>query len=158
MPSERTAHATSRRGDDDRAESPVDVTPEHAHCFICGDFHPGSWGLSFAKTEDGGVETKFAVGSELQGYDNIVHGGVIATLLDAAMTHCLFHRGIQAVTGDLRVRFLHPVCCDTTMEIRAWLLFSCPPLYQLKGEITFEGLVMAKAEGKFMKREKDDAA
>ena len=140
------------------AELPTKVVPGHAHCLLCGDFHPGSWGLSFAPTEDGGVGTQFAAGSELQGYENMVHGGVIATLLDAAMTHCLFHRGIQAVTGDLRVRYLHPVCCNTTVEIRARLHFSCPPLYHLQAEITCAGLVLARAEGKFMRREKDDAA
>jgi hypothetical protein len=140
------------------AELPANVVPGHAHRLLCGDLHPGFWGLSFTKSEEGGVQAKFSAGSELQGYNTILHGGVIATLLDTAMTHCLFHRGIQAVTGDLRVRFLHPVCCETTMEIRAWLLFSCPPLYQLKAEIRFEGLVMAWAEGKFMQREKDDAA
>lgn len=139
-------------------EPPAEAVPGHAHCLLCGDFHPRSWGLSFAKTEEGGAGTKFRAGSEQQGYDNLLHGGVIATLLDAAMTHCLFHRGIQAVTGDLRVRFLHPVRCNTTMEIRALLLFSCPPLYHLKAEITFEGRVMARAEGKFMRRETIDAA
>lgn len=139
-------------------ELSAEVVPGHAHCLLCGDFHPGSWGLSFVKTEEGGVGTKFTAGSELQGYDNLLHGGVIATLLDAAMTHCLFHRGIQAVTGDLRVRYLHPVRCHTTMDLSARLLFSCPPLYHLKAEMVFEGRVMARAEGKFMRRETIDAA
>ena len=66
------------------------------------------------------------------------------------MTHCLFHREIRAVTGDLRVRFVHAVPCEATMEIRAWLLSSDPPLYRLKSEVKINGRLMAWAEAKFM--------
>lgn len=95
---------------------------------------------------------KCVAGSNLQGYDNIVHGGVIATLLDAAMTHCLFHRGIQAVTGELRIRYLHPVACNVPIVLRARLLCSCPPLYHLQAEVRCGDRRMARAEGKFMRR------
>lgn len=46
----------------------------------------------------------------LQEYEGQLHGRVISSLLDAAMTHCLFHHGIEAVTGELYVRFVffHP--------------------------------------------------
>lgn len=135
------------------AELPGNVLNGHAHCLLCGDLHPRSWRLSFVKTEDGSVQTLFVAGSELQGYDNMLHGGVIATLLDSAMTHYLFHHAVQAVTGDLRVRFLHPVACNIPVEIKAWLLFSCPPLYHLQAEMLCGGQLMAKAEGKFMRRE-----
>jgi acyl-coenzyme A thioesterase PaaI-like protein len=124
----------------------------HRHCVLCGEFHPGSWRLSFQMNRDGEVRTEFVAGSELQGYENILHGGVIASLLDAAMTHCLFHHGIQAVTGDLHIRFLHPVACNVPVELRARLLFSCPPLYHLRAEIFCGEQLQAKGEGKFMRR------
>lgn len=110
------------------AKLTADVQSGHSHCCLCGDFHPRSWRLSFEEMAEGGVKTKFVAGSELQGYANVLHGGVIASLLDSAMTHCLFHPGVQAVTGDLRVRFLHPVAFNVPLELRAQLLFSCPPL------------------------------
>lgn len=135
------------------AALPAEVTRGHEHCVLCGDFHPRSWRLSFTPSEDGGVWTKFVAGAELQGYDNLLHGGVIASLLDAAMTHCLFYHSIQAVTGDLRVRFLQPTACNVSLELRAWLLFSCPPLYHLRAEMRCGGQLTAKAEGKFMRRE-----
>lgn len=120
---------------------------------LCGPFHPGSWRLSFAQAGDGEVHTTFIAGSELQGYENILHGGVIASLLDAAMTHCLLHQGIQAVTGDLRIRYYHPVACQVPLVLRARMLFSCPPLYHLAAEIVYKDLLQAKGEGKFMRRE-----
>ncbi|MDI6808083.1 MAG: thioesterase [Candidatus Eisenbacteria bacterium] len=68
------------------------------------------------------------------------------------MTHCLFHNGIRAVTGDLRVRFLQPVSCRTILGLRAWMLSAKPPLYGLKAELTCEGQIMAWAEAKFMRQ------
>jgi hypothetical protein len=72
-------------------------------------------------------------------------------LLDAAMTHCLFHHGVQAVTGDLRVRFLRLVSCAAALDLRAWVLSSRPPLYNLRAELVHERCVMAWAEAKFLR-------
>lgn len=68
------------------------------------------------------------------------------------MTHCLFHKEIQAVTGDLHVRFLHPAPCNATLEIRAWVLASYPPLYRLLAEIHIGELLIAWDEAKFVQR------
>ena len=83
-----------------------------------------------------------------------MHGGVIAALLDAAMTHCLFHRGIQGLTCDLKVRYAHAVPCDTDVEIRARICRETPRLYLLNAEALIDGQVMVKAEGKFLPRMK----
>jgi uncharacterized protein (TIGR00369 family) len=122
----------------------------HSRCLLCGNLNPKSLNLSFQTADDGAVKTRFKAHSELQGYDGILHGGVIAALLDAAMTHCLFHRGVQAVTGDLHIRFVRPVACNVTMDIRAWVLLSHPPLYRLKAEIVVDGRVLAWGEAKFL--------
>jgi acyl-coenzyme A thioesterase PaaI-like protein len=86
----------------------------------------------------------------LQGYDGILHGGVISALLDEAMTHCLFHHGVKAVTGELRVRFLKPVPCQADLDLKAWLSSERPPLYRVKAELVHEQQVVARAEAKFM--------
>ncbi|MEG6550393.1 PaaI family thioesterase [Desulfocurvibacter africanus] len=124
----------------------------HGGCLLCGTHNSRSMNLSFLATEDGGVRTQFQTHTELQGYDGILHGGIIASLLDSAMTHCLFHAEVQAVTGDLHVRFVQSVPCDVSLEIRAWILTSYPPLYRLRAEITLEKRLMAWAEAKFMQR------
>jgi len=124
----------------------------HSQCLICGDLNPRSLNLSFHAGGDGVVKTLFKVEAELQGYDGFLHGGVIAALLDSAMTHCLFHQGVKAVTGDLHVRFVQPVACKAFLEIQAWVLSSYPPLYRLRAEITVDKHVMAWADAKFMQR------
>jgi len=97
------------------------------------------------------VRTQWKAESELQGYEDILHGGVIAGLLDAAMTHCLFHQGVQALTGELQIRFLQPVPCEALLELRAWLVIARPPLYHVAAEAIYGQNVMATAEAKFMR-------
>lgn len=103
------------------------------------------------------MAARFRAPHLLQGYTATLHGGAIAALLDAGMTHCLFQSGIRAVTGDLRIRFLRPVGCETPLCIRAKLLKSHPPLYLLRGELLEEGVVLAWAEGKFYRRRREDS-
>jgi acyl-coenzyme A thioesterase PaaI-like protein len=68
------------------------------------------------------------------------------------MTHSLFHAGIEAVTGDLRVRFVHPVPCRGKVAVRSWILTSYPPLYCVRAELLVQGQLMAWGEGKFARR------
>jgi len=135
-------------------EEPVSLSSRngHAHCLLCGERNPRSLGLQFRAGDSGIVRSRFEGNLELQGYDNTLHGGVIAALLDAAMTHCLFHHSIQALTGDLHVRYLHPVPSDAALDISARIEYSKASLYRMQAEIRVSGRVMAVAEGKFMRR------
>ncbi len=123
---------------------------EHRHCLLCGDLNPQGLGLRFEPDGTGGVTAVFTGKPHLQGYDGILHGGVIASLLDAAMTHCLFDKGLRPMTGDLRVRFIKPVPCNAEVVLGAGIMESTPPLYRVQAELRLKGTVMAKAQGKFM--------
>jgi acyl-coenzyme A thioesterase PaaI-like protein len=133
------------------ASTAVSAPKVHSHCLLCGHRNSRSLNLVFHADDEGVVEAHFHSQREFQGYDGLLHGGVIAALLDAAMTHCLFHHGIQALTGDLHVRYKKPISCDASLGIRAWLLSSRPPLYRLKAEIVHDKRVKARAEAVFMK-------
>lgn len=123
---------------------------EHRNCLFCGDLHPNSLGLHFVPQGDGSVRATFQSYDELQGYDGILHGGIIASLLDSAMTNCLLLQGIKAVTADLRIRYKNLVSCGARLEVKARLVKRYSPLYRLQAELTYEGLVMAHAEARFM--------
>lgn len=124
---------------------------EHRNCLLCGDQHPQSFGLRFAPHGDGSVRATFQSYDELQGYDGILHGGIIASLLDSAMTNCLFQEGIQAVTADLRIRYKHSVPCTAKLDLQAKLVESHPPLYRLKAKLVHDGRCMARGEARFMR-------
>jgi acyl-coenzyme A thioesterase PaaI-like protein len=123
----------------------------HPNCLLCGHENPWSLQLSFTPGEGGKVFARFQGRNELQGYDGILHGGVIAALLDSAMTNCLFQHKVRAVTGDLRIRYRHPVPATAELEIRAVIEFIKPPLYVMKAEIRQNNKSMATASAKFIR-------
>ncbi len=115
---------------------------------VCG--LPSVLGLSFHATEQG-VKASLKLKPEWQGYSGALHGGMIATLLDAAMTHCLFHQGIEAMTADLQVRYLAPVPCPGRIEVSARLSGQRRLIYELDAELRVGGMVKARAKAKFMR-------
>ncbi len=130
----------------------ISVKNGHSSCLLCGERNPWSFKIAFQADNDGTVKARFQSHRFLQGYDGIIHGGVISALLDAAMTHCLFHQGVRALTGDLRVRFLQSIPCHAALDLRAWILSARPPLYRLKAELFAEECIAAWAEAKFMQQ------
>ncbi|MFP4499027.1 MAG: PaaI family thioesterase [Vulcanimicrobiota bacterium] len=123
----------------------------HGNCLLCGSRNPLSLGLRFEERESGVLHAEFQGNPALQGYSGILHGGVISSLLDSAMTHSLFHRGIKALTGELTVRFFRSVPCDALLNIRSWVKTSTPPLFYVEAELSWAGELMAMAKAKFMK-------
>lgn len=68
-------------------------TTTHPSCFVCGAANPSGFHLRFALAPDGSVSAHVPCPQQFQSYDGTLHGGVVAALLDAAMTNCLFARG-----------------------------------------------------------------
>ena len=127
-----------------------DVKKTHAQCIMCGDSNPMSLRLVFNPGENGDVSASFQGNSLLQGYEGIMHGGVICALLDSAMANCLFHKNIAAVTAELRVRFLQPVPYGARMDLRAWIIEETSMLFKLKAELALDDTVMACADALFV--------
>ena len=97
-----------------------------------------------------GIKASLQLKPEWQGYSGALHGGMTATLLDAAMTHCLFHQGIEAMTADLQIRYLAPVPCPDSIELEAQLVGRRKLVYELVAELRSAGVVKARAKAKFM--------
>ena len=81
---------------------------------------------------------------------------IICSLLDGAMTNCLFAHELTAVTAEMTVRFRHPIATGQRATVRACLESSMKPLHMLTAEVLQNGCVMAVAKGKFV--EKPDLA
>jgi len=138
-------------------EMPFDELPNqygHGQCLLCGHKNPLSLKLVF-QSEDNGDVIAYVQGRRLlQGYAQFLHGGVLASLLDAAMTHCLFHQGVEAVTADLHVRYVHSVPYDAELKVKASFLSCRGPIYKMRGEIYVQDQRVVWAEAKFMPRKK----
>ena len=122
----------------------------HPDCLVCGRDNPTGFRLEFRLVAPQTVEASFVCDRRLQGYRDWVHGGVVATILDGAMTNCLFLCGLVAVTAELKVRFRHPLPTGTTATVRAWLGDTVGPLHTVRAEIRHDGRVAASAFGKFI--------
>ena len=124
----------------------------HSNCVVCSPTNSRSLCLKFAASDDGGVRASFECDKSFEGYAGMLHGGVITSLLDGAMTNCMFAKGIPAITAELNVRFRHPVVTNQIAVVRAWIERSSPPLHLLKAEILQDKQLRATAFGKFMEQ------
>jgi len=129
------------------------VKPEsHRFCFACGemDSNPNSLNLQFIAESENSVKTTVTLGEMYQGYSDVLHGGIISTLLDAAMTHCLFFRNIEAMTVDLNVRFVKPVPINEELTVGAEFSSARRGIFQLTSFISFDGDILARGCAKFL--------
>lgn len=122
----------------------------HPQCIVCGRATKCGLGLRFSLRDDGDVEANFECEARFQGYEGVLHGGVTSSLLDGAMTNCLFAHGIVALTAEMLVRFRHPIKLDAPLMVRAHISRSQTPLHIVEAHIVQTGQVKAKAVGKFM--------
>lgn len=106
--------------------------------------------LRYTPWPDGSVRASFLGHSALEGYPGLLHGGVIAALLDGAMTNCLFAQKRRALTVELNVRYHTGVVSAETMSLHAWLEDSEHGLFRLRAELAQGGTVKASATGKFI--------
>jgi len=127
----------------------VPIPASHQECMVCGQYD--SLELRFRAYENG-VEAVIQASPKWQGYRGFLHGGMISTLLDAAMTHCLFDHGVEAVTADLKIRFLQPTPCSKLLTLRARLLSKRHHLYHLSADLSCATGLLAQASARFMKR------
>jgi acyl-coenzyme A thioesterase PaaI-like protein len=56
--------------------------PNSNHCFVCGRENPYGLHLEFYETAPGEVVVEYTVPEQYQGYPGVVHGGVVAAILD----------------------------------------------------------------------------
>ena len=78
-------------------------------CFACGPDNPRGLHLVFEKTADGAMTAEWIPEPEMEGYQGIVHGGLVSTVLDEAMAKVVDASGAKALTAELRVRFRQQV-------------------------------------------------
>ena len=78
------------------------------HCFVCGEKNPNGRNLKFSLSEEKAF-TEFIPQKTYQGYKDIVHGGIISTLLDEAMVKVALLQGMPAVTAEITIRFKNPL-------------------------------------------------
>jgi uncharacterized protein (TIGR00369 family) len=81
----------------------------HNRCFGCGPANPGGLHLEFLLGPDGLVVCLPTIPDHFEGSSGLLHGGIIATLLDEAMSKAVRARGLTAMTRQMEVDYMRPV-------------------------------------------------
>lgn len=90
------------------------------HCFVCGVENAVGLKMKFFTKEPGIVEANYTVSEQYQGYPGIVHGGVIASMLDEVMGRVFMQDEPPRfmVTAELKIRYRKPVPINTPLLLR----------------------------------------
>ena len=94
--------------------------PNSRHCFICGLENPIGLHLHIYETQPGVVETEYTAPDHFQGYPGVLHGGIVAAILDEVSGRA--HMGDADTprfmfTGKLEVKYRKNVPIGKPLKI-----------------------------------------
>ena len=131
------------------------LTPfDHAaqnRCFGFGPANPIGLHLDFFLAEDHSVVSLPTIPDTYEGPKGYLHGGIIATLLDEAMSKANRARGVTAMTRQMQVEYLRPVPSGAAIRIEGQVSRSEGRKHWTEARIlSAEGAVLAHASGLFI--------
>jgi acyl-coenzyme A thioesterase PaaI-like protein len=126
----------------------------YGNCFVCGEKNPGGLQLSFEiDREKKTLKTTFVGSPTYQGYDGILHGGIVSTLLDEAMAKLVYELGYQAVTASLEIRFKNPAPILEPLHVFGEITEVDPRLVRARARVTNEkGTILATGASTLIKQ------
>jgi acyl-coenzyme A thioesterase PaaI-like protein len=127
--------------------------PHTAGCLVCGRQNPHGLKLSLDVDESTGVvSVSFTPRAEHIGFEGIVHGGVLATVLDEAMVWAATWAARRfCVAGELNVRFRHSAGVGEALRVETRVESARPRLILTRGTVTGGGgAAIAEATGKYV--------
>lgn len=78
-------------------------------CFGCSQKNPAGLKLQFEESDDY-LHAEWEPSENYQGYTNVLHGGIIASLLDEVGAWCVSVKmGTAGVTSEMTIKYLAPV-------------------------------------------------
>lgn len=92
------------------------------YCFVCGKNNPKGLHITVKyHREAAAAETELALPREYQGWADVIHGGILATLLDELMAHAVWHFAGPGLTISMETRFHHPLKPEEPIRVRGVL-------------------------------------
>ena len=126
---------------------------DDGYCIGCGPRAALGLHMEFAAVDDGAVESCITVGPTFQGWRDVVHGGIVALLLDEAMAYAAAAHGVVGVTGDLKMRFRKAVPVGVPLRVRAKVAWQRRNVLGIEASVRDEsGTLLAAGEGSFVAR------
>lgn len=145
-----------RRHDEKGKMTPTLKLKDNAHCFVCGTENLNGLQIKWTTNHDS-TRAEFYPSKIHQGWQGIVHGGILAAILDEAMTRLAWEKHGGAVTAEMNVRYMNPARIGQKLLIRGELGESKNRLIPTKAEIRNDkGRIIATATGKAVKPKDKD--
>jgi uncharacterized protein (TIGR00369 family) len=99
--------------------------PNSRMCFLCGRQNPVGLKLDFYEDPEAGqVRVEFTVPDEYQGYPGVVHGGIVAAVLDEVSGRAVMIGGSDdnlMATLKLTIRYRRPTPTETPLVATGWV-------------------------------------
>ncbi len=119
----------------------------HAKCIAC--IHP-DLRLDFSLNGPGQMHSSLDFTDSMCSYNGHVHGGVLAFVMDEAVTCMLMAEGKYAVTGALNIRYKRPVAARLTSHVEVKLERSCGRLNKVMATLSQSGQLCVVARASMM--------
>ncbi len=120
------------------------------YCFICGSDNPKLLHLEFTNIGKNTVITEFKLEKEYEGYSDIIHGGILAAILDDAMANAVIIDNILIYAVELNVRYLKRCFVMENLQAKGWIEDVNHKIIETKGEIrSSNGALKVTAYGKY---------
>ncbi len=131
------------------ADSRMPKQPNSDMCFVCGRRNPKGLYLTFFDNGQNEVVTHCCLGDEYQGYPGVVHGGIVAAILDEVIGRVAMignhHHFMMSV--KLQIKYRQPVPIRTELQAVGRIVRLRGRLGTAAGEIRLpNGEVAAEAE------------
>ncbi len=126
------------------------ILEDDHRCFACGMENPDGLRIEW-RVEGQAMTGEFVPTAKYQGWKGIVHGGILATLLDEAMTRLAGIVCGAAVTAEMTVRYLKPAKIGEKLDVRGEVVKEQRKLVELRAFIYQGGVLVAQATGKAIK-------
>lgn len=105
-------------------------------CFVCGQKNPCGLKLTFYYDEAGEkARAVFRPDQHFEGYRDLLHGGIISSVLDEVMIKAILHLGEPVVTSRLEVEFKSPVRIGEDLVAEGWMTERRGRLFLTEGHL-----------------------
>lgn len=124
-------------------------------CFVCGEDNPAGLKLDFFfDRENRKAWAEFIPAREHEGYPDLLHGGIISSLLDEVMAKAILTEEIPVVTSRLNVEFKKPAPIGEKLRAEGWITGHKTRAYFAAGRLLgSDGRVIAVASGVYIRAE-----
>jgi uncharacterized protein (TIGR00369 family) len=121
------------------------------HCFGCGRENRSGLRLNFFIDEAGNIVCHTRLASRFAGPPGHAHGGIIATLLDEAMSKANRARSVIAMTRHMEVEYLRPVPLAAPLTLTARHVSASGRRHHCEAQIAdAAGQILATAKAVFV--------